>query len=184
MTRTLLAAIFLTLFSQMAWAHKCILSGSTTEDITAYNTCKADLVDKTSGHEILELRNRIKSLETQLGANVTQQTKKDFILKCGKKSGSKLIVLNTFLIRKENEIEWIDSRIPEAKRFLPKHGGQITNTEFVAEYLFLNNGKTGLGGRLSVNRYSGAYKLSWQVSGGDRIAMPGYCEKALPEKLF
>ena len=77
---------------------------------------------------------------------------------------------------KDNKADYSNERL--------EYLGDAILDSITAEYLFLNNGKTGLGGRLSVNRYSGAYKLSWRVSGVDRIAMPGYCEKALPEKLF
>ena len=184
MTRALLTAIFLTLFSQTAWAHKCILSGSTAEDITAYNTCKADLANKTSGHEILELRNRIKSLEAQLGTSATQTKKKEFIIKCGNKTGSKIRVIHTFLLKKELDIYWIDSRLPDIKNFLPKTGGQTVHTEFSSEYMFSDNGTNGLSGTLTLVRYTGAYRLSWAISGSTGNAVPGYCEKASSEKLF
>lgn len=37
-------------FAQPAVAHQCILDGSTTTAIQAYNSCKADLANGTSGH--------------------------------------------------------------------------------------------------------------------------------------
>ncbi|MDB0016367.1 hypothetical protein N9E28_02330 [Alphaproteobacteria bacterium] len=63
MTRTLLTAIFLTLFSQSAWAHKCVLSGNTAAEITAYNSCKNDLATGIAGHEDQKLQERIIALE-------------------------------------------------------------------------------------------------------------------------
>ena len=37
-------------FAQPVVAHQCILDGSTTTAIQAYNSCKADLANGTSGH--------------------------------------------------------------------------------------------------------------------------------------
>ena len=65
MTRTLLTAIFLTLFSHTAWAHKCVLSGNTAAEITAYNSCKNDLATGTAGHDDQKLQERIISLEKE-----------------------------------------------------------------------------------------------------------------------
>ena len=65
MTRTLLTAIFLTLLSQTAWAHKCVLNGNTAAEITAYNSCKNDLATGTSGHEDQKLQERIVALERE-----------------------------------------------------------------------------------------------------------------------
>ncbi len=65
MTRTLLTAIFLTLFSQTAWAHKCLLSGNTAAEITAYNSCKNDLATGAAGHEDQKLQERIIALERE-----------------------------------------------------------------------------------------------------------------------
>ena len=65
MNRTLLAAVFLTLFSQAAWAHKCVLSGNTAAEITAYNSCKNDLATGAAGHEDQKLQERIVALETE-----------------------------------------------------------------------------------------------------------------------
>ena len=65
MTRTLLTAIFLILFSQTAWAHKCVLSGSTAAGITAYNSCKNDLATGSTGHEDQKLQERITALERE-----------------------------------------------------------------------------------------------------------------------
>lgn len=65
MTRTLLTTIFLTLFSQAAWAHKCVLSGNTAAEITAYNFCKNDFATGTAGHEDQKLRERIIALERE-----------------------------------------------------------------------------------------------------------------------
>ena len=65
MTRTLLTAIFLILFSQTAWAHKCVLSGSAAAEITAYNSCKNDLATGSAGHEDQRLQERIAALERE-----------------------------------------------------------------------------------------------------------------------
>ena len=65
MTRTLIIAIFLTLFSQTVWAHKCILNGNTAAEITAYNTCKNDLASGRAGHEDQKLQERIIELERE-----------------------------------------------------------------------------------------------------------------------
>ena len=51
MTRTLLKAIFLTLFSQTAWANKCVLNGNAAAEITAQNSCKNGLTADTAAHE-------------------------------------------------------------------------------------------------------------------------------------
>ena len=72
MTRTLLTAIFLTLFSQTAWAHKCVLSGNTAAEITAYNSCKNDLATGTAGHDDQKLQERIISLEKRKRTPRTQ----------------------------------------------------------------------------------------------------------------
>tara|TARA_B100001059_G_scaffold39323_1_gene31814 strand:+ start:149 stop:415 length:267 start_codon:yes stop_codon:yes gene_type:complete len=65
MTRTLLTAIFLTLFSHTAWAHKCILNGNTAAEITAYNSCKNDLATGTAGHKDQKLQERIIALDIE-----------------------------------------------------------------------------------------------------------------------
>ena len=65
MTRTLLTAVFLTLFSQTAWAHKCVLSGSTPAEITTYNSCRNDLATGAAGHEDQQLQERIVALERE-----------------------------------------------------------------------------------------------------------------------
>ena len=65
MTRILLTAIFLTLFSHPAWAHKCVLNGNTAAEITAYNSCKNDLATGTSGHEDQKLQERIIALKRE-----------------------------------------------------------------------------------------------------------------------
>ena len=65
MTRTLLTAIFLTLFGQTAWAHECALSGNTAAEITAYNSCKNDLATGTAEHEDQKLQERIIVLERE-----------------------------------------------------------------------------------------------------------------------
>lgn len=49
-----------------AQAHECILKGNTADEITVYNNCKADLVNKMSGHEIVDLKARIDALETRI----------------------------------------------------------------------------------------------------------------------
>ena len=63
MTRTLLTAIILTLFTHSAWAHKCVLSGNTAAEITAYNSCKNDLATGTAGHRDQKLHEQIVALE-------------------------------------------------------------------------------------------------------------------------
>ena len=66
MNRILIIAISLALFSQTAWAHKCVLNGNTAAEITAYNTCKNDLVTGTAGHEDQKLQERIIELEREI----------------------------------------------------------------------------------------------------------------------
>ena len=65
MARTLITTLLLILFSQTAWAHKCVLSGNTAAEITAYNSCKNDLATGTSGHEDKKLQERIVALERE-----------------------------------------------------------------------------------------------------------------------
>jgi hypothetical protein len=65
MTRIILISIFLTLFSQTAWAHKCVLSGNTAAEITAYNSCKNDLATGAAGHEDQKLKEQIVALERE-----------------------------------------------------------------------------------------------------------------------
>jgi len=65
MTRIILISIFLTLFSQTAWAHKCVLSGNTAAEITAYNSCKNDLATGSAGYEDQKLQERIVALERE-----------------------------------------------------------------------------------------------------------------------
>ena len=65
MTRALITALFLTLSSEMAWAHKCVLSGSTPAEITTYNSCRNDLATGAAGHEDQKLQERIVALERE-----------------------------------------------------------------------------------------------------------------------
>ena len=65
MTRIILISIFLTLFSQTAWAHKCVLSGNTAAEITAYNSCKNDLATGAAGHEDHKSQERLVALERE-----------------------------------------------------------------------------------------------------------------------
>ena len=65
MTRNILTFIFLTLFSQTASAHKCVLNGNTAAEITAYNSCKNDLATGTAGHQDQRLQERIIELERE-----------------------------------------------------------------------------------------------------------------------
>ena len=65
MTRIILIPIFLNLFSQIAWAHKCVLNGNTAAEITAYNSCKNDLATGTAGHEDQKLREQVVALERE-----------------------------------------------------------------------------------------------------------------------
>ena len=65
MTRIILISIFLNLFSQIAWAHKCVLNGNTAAEITAYNSCKNDLATGSAGHEGQKLREQVVALERE-----------------------------------------------------------------------------------------------------------------------
>ena len=65
MTRIILTAIFLTLFSQTAWAHKCVLNGNTAAEITVYNSCKNDLATGSARHEDQKLQERLVALEKE-----------------------------------------------------------------------------------------------------------------------
>ena len=65
MTRILLTAIFLTLFSHPAWAHKCVLNGNTAAEITAYNSCKNDLATDAAGHKDQKLQEQVVALERE-----------------------------------------------------------------------------------------------------------------------
>ena len=65
MTRILLIAMFLTLFGQPTWAHKCVLNGNTAAEITAYNSCKNDLATGTAGHEEQNLKQQLLALEKE-----------------------------------------------------------------------------------------------------------------------
>ena len=65
MTRIILISIFLNLFNQIAWAHKCVLNGNTAVEITAYNSCKNDLATGTAGHEDQKLREQVVALERE-----------------------------------------------------------------------------------------------------------------------
>jgi len=65
MTRIILISIFFNLFSQIAWAHKCVLNGNTAAEITAYNSCKNDLATGTAGHEDQKLREQVVALERE-----------------------------------------------------------------------------------------------------------------------
>ena len=65
MTRIILISIFLTLFSQTAWAHKCVLNGNTAAEITAYNSCKNDLATGAAGHKDQKLQEQVVALERE-----------------------------------------------------------------------------------------------------------------------
>jgi hypothetical protein len=65
MARIILISIFLNLFSQIAWAHKCVLNGNTAAEIAAYNSCKNDLATGTAGHEDQKLREQVVALERE-----------------------------------------------------------------------------------------------------------------------
>ena len=51
MIRSLLIVIIFIQFNQSAMAHKCILTGNSTVEITAYNACKNDLALGNAGHD-------------------------------------------------------------------------------------------------------------------------------------
>ena len=51
MIRGLLIVIMFTQFNQSAMAHKCILTGNSTAEISVYNACKNDLAFEDAGHD-------------------------------------------------------------------------------------------------------------------------------------
>ena len=61
-------ALILFVAAWSAQSHECILKDNTADEITIYNNCKADLANKMSGHELMELRSRVSSLEAELKA--------------------------------------------------------------------------------------------------------------------
>ena len=65
MIRTVLAIILLSLFSQTAMAHKCVLAGSNAAEITIYNSCKNDLASGLAGHNDTKKENYIRELELE-----------------------------------------------------------------------------------------------------------------------
>ncbi|MDA7579411.1 hypothetical protein N8725_02170 [Alphaproteobacteria bacterium] len=60
--------LFLIIFSFKAYAHECVLQGTSAKDITIYNACKSDL--KKNGHSNKALnnalmKNKIKKLKEE-----------------------------------------------------------------------------------------------------------------------
>ena len=65
MIYTILTAVFITISSQNAMAHKCVLNGSSATEITIYNSCKNDLASSLAGHNNIKDLDRIKELEKE-----------------------------------------------------------------------------------------------------------------------
>ena len=65
MFRTILTAALITMLSQNAMAHKCVLTGSNATEIIIYNSCKNDLVSGASGHSDTIVSERINELEQE-----------------------------------------------------------------------------------------------------------------------
>ena len=60
--------LFLIIFSFKAYAHECVLQGTSAKDITIYNACKSDLKKNTNPHKGLNnafLKNKIKELKEE-----------------------------------------------------------------------------------------------------------------------
>ena len=60
--------LFLIIFSLKAYAHECVLQGTSAKDITIYNACKSDLKKNTNPHKDLNnafLKNKIKELKEE-----------------------------------------------------------------------------------------------------------------------
>lgn len=60
--------LFLIIFSFKAYAHECVLQGTSAKDITIYNACKSDLKKNTNPHKDLNnafLKNKIKELKEE-----------------------------------------------------------------------------------------------------------------------
>jgi len=60
--------LFLIIFSLKAYAHECVLQGTSAQDITIYNACKSDLKKNTNPHKDLNnafLKNKIKELKEE-----------------------------------------------------------------------------------------------------------------------
>lgn len=51
-----------------AAAHQCVLSGNSAADISAYNACKADLAQGSTGHDHHQAGARITALEAENAA--------------------------------------------------------------------------------------------------------------------
>ena len=66
--RSLLAVAMLITLNESTLGHECILQGTNTSDIAAYNACKNDLAFGTAGHtdtDSTATSDRIKVLETE-----------------------------------------------------------------------------------------------------------------------
>ena len=65
MFRAILTASLITILSQNAMAHKCVLTGSSATEITIYNSCKNDLASGVINHTNTRDLERIKELEQE-----------------------------------------------------------------------------------------------------------------------
>ena len=60
--------LFLIIFSLKAYAHECVLQGTSAQDITIYNACKSDLKKNDHSNKALNnalMKNKIKKLKEE-----------------------------------------------------------------------------------------------------------------------
>ena len=60
--------LFLIIFSFKAYAHECVLQGTSAKDITIYNACKSDLKKNDHSNKALNnalIKNKIKKLKEE-----------------------------------------------------------------------------------------------------------------------
>lgn len=60
--------LFLIIFSFKAYAHECVLQGTSAKDITIYNACKSDLKKDDHSNKALNnalMKNKIKKLKEE-----------------------------------------------------------------------------------------------------------------------
>ena len=60
--------LFLIIFSLKAYAHECVLQGTSAKDITIYNACKSDLKKTDYSNKSLNnalMKNKIKKLKEE-----------------------------------------------------------------------------------------------------------------------
>jgi len=60
--------LFLIIFSFKAYAHECVLQGTSAKDITIYNACKSDLKKNDHSNKALNnalMKNKIKKLKEE-----------------------------------------------------------------------------------------------------------------------